>query len=116
MNAPLSSLHRLAWVAVLSASVWATGCSKTPDADVHVSVINHIHLVGEQVQLQGDGGHRAEIGSDGALSIDGKAQTLTPAQQALSLRYYQHATGIARDGKAMGQAGAAMAGKAVGAR
>lgn len=100
------------FVALLLTASFA-GCSKTPERDLHVSVINHVRVDGGKVFVQGEGDHQAKIGADGALSIDGRAITLTAVQQAASRRYYEHAVGIGLDGAAMGKAGAAIAGKAV---
>ncbi|MBT2748040.1 MULTISPECIES: DUF2884 family protein [unclassified Lysobacter] len=113
MKAPLSLLHPATLLAVLALTVSNAGCSKSPERSLHVSVIDHISVVGDDVRVKGDGEHRADIAADGALSIDGKAQTLSAAQQAISRRYYEQVVGIGQDGAAMGKAGAAMAGQAV---
>jgi hypothetical protein len=114
MKAPLSPLYSVAVFATLSLIAATAGCSKKPGDGLHISVINHINVVGDHVQVNGDGAHRADIAADGALSIDGHAQTLTSTQQAMSRRYYDQAIGISQDGIAMGKAGAAMASQAVG--
>jgi hypothetical protein len=113
MKASLSLLHPVAVLAVLTLAMSSAGCSKSPERPLHISVIDHINMVGDHVLVKGDGEHRAEIAPDGALSIDGKAQTLSAAQQAISRRYYQQARGVGQDSVAMGKAGAAMAGQAV---
>lgn len=102
------------WVLLLAAAlvaVFAGACSRKSDSDgVHVSVIDHIAIGGDRVTVRG-GGQRAEIGADGAIAIDGKALTLSAEQQAAGREFYLQATGMKRDGAAIGKAGAAMAGQ-----
>lgn len=109
MNASMSLL-----LPGLLAVMLATGCSPTPTApaDVQGSPLGFLKIDDQHVQLR-NGNAVAQIAADGALSIDGRAVTLTAAQQALSKSYYGHATAIGLEGAAMGKAGAQLAGKAV---
>ncbi|QQQ03577.1 YggN family protein [Lysobacter enzymogenes] len=101
-----------ALLAAALAAAFAGACSRQPDGGVQVSVIDHISMDGDKVLLRA-AGRSAQIGPDGAIAIDGGALALTPAQQALGREFYQQATGMRRDGAAMGKAGAAMAGQAL---
>lgn len=111
----IASLPRRAGVCACLLLALATAACSKPDADVHVSVIDHISLSGDRLLLSGDSGHRLQIDADGALSLDGKAIALDAAQRAISQRYYQHAFAISRDGVEIGKSGAALAGNAVSA-
>lgn len=102
----------VALLAAALAAAFAGACSRLPDGEVHVSVIDHISMAGDKVLLRGAGGS-AQIGPDGAIAIDGGALALTPAQQALGREFYQQAMGMRHDGVAIGKAGAAMAGQAL---
>ncbi|MET4727247.1 hypothetical protein ABIE09_001041 [Lysobacter enzymogenes] len=97
-------------LAAALAAALAGGCSRNADSDTHVVVIDHMSMDGDRLLVRG-GGQRAQITPDGAIAIDGKALTLNPAQQAAGRAFYVEATGIRRDGAAIGQAGAAMAGQ-----
>ena len=96
----------------LFVAVAGSACSKGAAPEVHV--IAPVSLSGDRIQVRGQGGARAELGPDGALRIDGRSVALDPAQQAASRRYYVQAMGMTQDGVAVGKAGAALAGKAVG--
>lgn len=105
-----SATHAATLAAALVVALLATACSRSPDNDVRIAVIDHIAIDGDHVQVRGDG-RSARIGADGAISIDGKPLTLSAAQQAAGREFYAQALGIRRDGAAIGKAGADMAGQ-----
>ncbi|WP_363797204.1 DUF2884 domain-containing protein [Lysobacter firmicutimachus] len=107
MKLPLASALCLS---LLVAAAGSACSDRTPE----VHVIAPVSLSGDRIQVRGQGGALAEIGPDGALSIDGRAVALAPAQLDASRRYYVQAMGMTQDGIAVGKAGAALAGKAVG--
>lgn len=90
-----------------------SGCSRPT---VHVnrdSVLQHISIQSDRVGAKALDGTMAWIDATGALTIDGNPVELTADQRALASRYQATAIGLRGDGIAVGEAGAAVAGKAV---
>ncbi|RDZ28395.1 DUF2884 family protein [Lysobacter silvisoli] len=84
------------------------------DNTVQINSLGHLQLGDGRITLH-NGKSKAVIDAKGELSIDGKAVALTPQQRVQTQLLYANAIGIRDDGLAMGKAGAAIAGKAVGA-
>lgn len=76
----------------------------------HFSIIDASH-----VALHARGAPEATLAADGQLAIDGKAVTLTPAQQSLLKDYHAGVMAIVHDATATGAAGMATAATALGA-
>jgi hypothetical protein len=79
------------------------------------SIGSLIHIHDGRVSIRGRDDTTARIRADGDLRIAGKAVALTPAQRALTTRYYQQVQATLHDGMETGKAGAAMAGSVIGA-
>ncbi len=66
------------------------------------------------IAIHKSGGPEADITAAGDLSIGGRPVAVTPAQRDLLKQYYMQVLQVRTDGIAIGKAGAAMAGHAVG--
>lgn len=80
-----------------------------------------IHTLGNSITFDSSGmvvhaqGHpNAHVSRDGALSIDGKAIAVTPAQRQMLQHYYQQGHDVIASGEAMGKHGVAMAERGIG--
>ena len=95
-------------------TVALAGCNRSTVEINGNSVLQHITLQDGRVGANAPGGATAWIDATGALAIDGKDVDLSAEQRALTSKYYAVAMGLRSDGIAVGKAGAAVAGKAVG--
>ena len=101
---------RIAVIALLTLGLGACGSGTSismggQSIDLHAS-----HIL-----IRTRSGDTAEILRDGDLRIAGRAVTLTPAQRALTTRYFTQAQVALFDGVRTGIAGARMAGSVIGA-
>lgn len=113
MNTPRSAA-RIAGAGLL-ALVLALGVSACVFSSGDGSIGSLIHVHDGMVSIRGRDDTTASIKADGDLRIAGKPVTLTPAQRALTTRYYAGVQATLHDGVATGKAGAAMAGSVIGA-
>ena len=95
-------------------TVALAGCNRPTVAVNGNSVLQHITIQADRVGANAPGGATAWIDATGALAIDGKDVDLSAEQRMLTSKYYTVAMGLRNDGVAVGKAGAAVAGKAVG--
>ena len=100
---------RIAVIALLTLGLGACGSGTSismggQSIDLHAS-----HIL-----IRTRSGDTAEILRDGDLRIAGRAVTLTPAQRALTTRYFTQAQVALFDGVRTGIAGARMAGSVIG--
>lgn len=101
---------RMAISTLLLVSMLA-GCIISSDDN---GTLNHIGFGNGQITIKAQGKPVAIVSADGSLRIDGDPVALTPPQQALLKRYHAEALQLRSDGLAVGSAGIAVAGKAVG--
>lgn len=98
--------HRLWLGAVLVCGALIAGC----DLDADTTMMNGaIVLKDKQVVLSPGNQPEAAIDSSGNLTIDGKAISVTPAQQALLMAYYMNVTDVHNTGIKMAKAGGKVA-------
>lgn len=95
----------------LAIATGVSGCSIGID---NGSVFHYISIHDGSIAVHANSAPDAIVTPAGALSIDGKAITLTPAQRDLLKQYYAQVMAVRNDGIATGKAGAAMAGHAIG--
>lgn len=100
-----TSFFALALVPLLS------GCIISSDDN---GTLNQITFGNGQVTIHAQGEPDAIVAADGGLRVDGEAVALSASQQALLKRYHADALQLRSDGLAVGSAGIAVAGKAVG--
>ena len=113
MNA-LRPAARIARIGLL-ATVLAVSASACSFGNGEGSIGSLIHVHDGRVSIRGRNDTTARIMVDGDLRIAGKAVALTPAQRALTTRYYAQVQATLHDGIETGKAGAAMAGSVIGA-
>ncbi len=87
------------------------GCGK---ADHDVSINQAIRMHDGSIAIRASGRPDADINANGDLSIDDQMIAVTPAQRDLLKRYYASALAIRDHGIATGEAGAKVAGTAIG--
>jgi hypothetical protein len=98
-------------IAALFAAALLAGCIVSSDDD---GTMGHIAFGNDAVTVHARARPDAVVSADGSLRIDGDPVTLTAPQQALLKSYYADALRLRSDGFAVGKAGIAVAGKAVG--
>lgn len=83
------------------------------DKDVHVDIDNYISIHSGSIAVHAPNRPDADISAAGDLSIAGKSVTVSPTQRDLLKHYYATALTLRDHGIATGEAGAAVAGKAL---
>lgn len=94
----------------------ATGCGQQSgtSSGTHDSVMQHVTVRDDRVGANAPDGTVAWIDRTGRLEIDGQPVSLNESQRALTLQYYAQAQALRSDGLAVGKAGVALAGDAIG--
>lgn len=95
----------------LSLATLLGGCIVAGDGDGPTSLLA---FGKDEVTIRANSEPAAVVTAAGELHIDGKPVALSGPQQALVKRYHAHARELRSDGLAVGSAGIAIAGKAVG--